>query len=574
MLKLFSLIPIKKGILLGALFFLVIQVLCTMNLPRMMAEIIDNGIAKSDLSYISEHSIYMILIAISSGIGAILSTILTSLFASSIGHSIREKLFLKVQSLSLSEMQDLSIPSLITRSTSDVNIVQRTWMAIVMMILPAPIMALTGLFLAFKINLYIGLIIIGVVVVFSITAILLGKKSIPLFLVLQSKMDRITHILRELISGVKIIRAFNKQNYEKRRFDDASKDYCSIAVRINKIFAILIPFLLLIANIGIVVILSVSQKLTYINSMQIGDIFAAVEYLTIVLWGTMMALFIFMEIPRAHSCSLRILEVLNKNNNLPDTGTTHLTNKKVSHFEFRNVTFKYPGAEEPVLDNISFEANCGQTVAIIGSTGSGKSTIANIILRFFDVAEGQVLINGINIKDMSQYQLRDLIGYVPQQSLLFKGTIESNLKFGNKDATMEDMQHAISIAQASKFINKLDKGYQSFVAQGGKNFSGGQKQRLSIARAIIKKPAIYLFDDSMSALDYKTDLELRQALYEETRESIVFIIAQRVNTIKDADKIIVLDDSKIIGMGTHESLLESCEIYKQIADSQIQTPKM
>lgn len=572
MLKLFRYIKLKKSLAVYTVFFLFIQIFAMMYLPALMAKIINNGVALSDMDYIYRYSGYMLLLTLVGGIAAILSTIFSALFSARISRELRSSVFKQVQAYSLSDIQQIGVPSLITRSTSDINIIQRTVMTLFQLFLPAPIMAIMGLCLAFQINATIGIITIVIIIFFSLMAIYIGGKAIPLFKIIQTKMDRITHILREIITGVRIIRAFNRESYEKRRFDTAAEDFCDVAIRTNKIFAILLPALLLIINLGIIVILIVSRSQATLGAMKIGDIFASIEYLTIVLWGATMALFVFMEIPRAQSCAARLREVLDIKPTIKDKVSAQTTitedTLQTSALEFKDVTFQYPNAERAVLSKISFQSKPGQTTAIIGGTGSGKSTIANLICRFYDIQGGSISINGRNITDYSQHELRNKIGFVPQKTFLFRGTIENNIKYGKPDATNQEVENAAKIAQAHSFIAELDNGYQSYVAQGGTNFSGGQKQRIAIARAIVKRPDILVFDDSFSALDYKTDSLLRKAIVEEVKDSIIIIVAQRISTIMNADQIIVLDEGQMVGIGTHNELLNNCSAYAEIARSQ------
>lgn len=572
MLKLFRYIKLKKSLAVYTVFFLFIQIFAMMYLPALMAKIINNGVALSDMDYIYRYSGYMLLLTLVGGIAAILSTIFSALFSARISRELRSSVFKQVQAYSLSDIQQIGVPSLITRSTSDINIIQRTVMTLFQLFLPAPIMAIIGLCLAFQINATIGIITIVIIIFFSLMAIYIGGKAIPLFKIIQTKMDRITHILREIITGVRIIRAFNRESYEKRRFDTAAEDFCDVAIRTNKIFAILLPALLLIINLGIIVILIVSRSQATLGAMKIGDIFASIEYLTIVLWGATMALFVFMEIPRAQSCAARLREVLDIKPTIKDKVSAQTTitedTLQTSTLEFKDVTFQYPNAERAVLSKISFQSKPGQTTAIIGGTGSGKSTIANLICRFYDIQGGSISINGRNITDYSQHELRNKIGFVPQKTFLFRGTIESNIKYGKPDATNQEVENAAKIAQAHSFIAELDNGYQSYVAQGGTNLSGGQKQRIAIARAIVKRPDILVFDDSFSALDYKTDSLLRKAIVEEVKDSIIIIVAQRISTIMNADQIIVLDEGQMVGIGTHNELLNNCSAYAEIARSQ------
>jgi ATP-binding cassette subfamily B protein len=382
-------------------------------------------------------------------------------------------------------------------------------------------------------------------------------------------MDNINRTLRENIIGVRVIRAFHREKYEKSRVDAASSDYADNAIRINKMIAVLQPIAMMIINGGIIGILWLGGVRAADGAVQIGDIMAMVEYCFLILIFLIMGVMMFLYIPRAQACADRINEILAINPEISDTAGPHSERNEYAHLEFRDVTFRYPNAEEPVLSNLSFESNPGEVTAIIGGTGSGKSTIASLILRFFEIQSGSIMIDGVDIRALPQKELRDKIGFIPQKTFLFSGTIAENIRYGMENATKEQVEHAAKVAQAHDFIAETEQGYHSHVAQGGSNLSGGQKQRLAIARALIRKPELYIFDDSFSALDFSTDAKLRRALKKETGSSTVVIVAQRVSTIMDADRIIVLEDGKIAGIGRHGDLLKSCDVYRQIAASQL-----
>ena len=475
----------------------------------------------------------------------------------------------------MSDYQKFGSASLITRCTNDITIIQRSLMMILQMLLPAPIMAVVGLVLAFRTNATMGLVMAAIIGITGVIAYSIGSKAIPLFRQLQVKMDNLTRILREIISGVRVIRAFHREKYEEERFGSSCKDYCDIAIETNKIFAVLLPTLTLLTNLGIICILLFGGVKVSEGMMQIGSIFALIEYLTIILFTVTMAILVFMEIPRAQSCGERLSEVLDLEPEIQDKENALAQGSAQTpiraQLEFRNVSFRYANAEEAVLNKISFISKAGETTAIIGGTGSGKSTIANLIPRFFDVDEGEILIDGVDIRNLSQKELRSRIGFIPQKTFLFRGTIASNIRYGKEDASDTEIIQAAKTAQAHTFISSMEKGYDSFVAQGGTNLSGGQKQRIAIARALVRKPEIYVFDDSFSALDYKTDALLRKALRQEikNKEASLIIVAQRISTILDADRIIVLDQGEIAGIGTHQELMKNCLAYKQIAASQL-----
>lgn len=560
--------PYKKSII-AVLIFTFIQTLGTLYIPTLTAEIVNSGVAKGDISYIMKIGLFMLVTAGLTGIVAVLGSKLSADVSSGFAKDIREAMFIKAQEFSMNDFNKIGTASIITRTTSDVTLIGQTTIMLLQMLLPAPIMTIAGLFLAFSKDKVMALIIVVTMMAFLLVALLLGKRVIPLFKLIQIKMDNINRILRERIIGVRVIRAFNREKYEKNRIDAAATDYADNAIKINKIIAALLPLVMMIINLGVIFILWIGGKKVLNGNMQIGDIMAMIEYCFLILYFLIMGVMMFMYIPRAQVCADRINEVLDMPNEIVDGRSKALERKEYAHLEFRNVTFQYPNAEEPVLNNLSFESKAGEITAIIGGTGSGKSTIASLIPRFFEIQSGSIMVNGIDIRNMSQKELRDKIGLVPQKAFLFSGTISENIRYGKKEATQEEIEHAAKVAQAHDFITNLEQGYESYVAQGGNNLSGGQKQRLSIARALIRRPEIYIFDDSFSALDFKTDAKLRKALKSETGSSTVIIVAQRISTIMDAHRIIVLEDGKIVGMGRHEELIKSCDVYKQIAASQL-----
>ncbi|BCJ95958.1 multidrug ABC transporter ATP-binding protein [Anaerocolumna cellulosilytica] len=567
--KLLRYLKPHKKILVGAIIFLFFNNFSAMFLPTLTANLINVGVANSDIDYIYRISMLMFIVAVLGGLSSIISAILSSRVTASFSRDLREAVFIKAQQYSLNDFQTIGTASMITRCTNDITIIQRSGMMFLRVILPAPVMTVVGLTLAFKTNAKMAFFFVAVIVIFGIMAYIIGRKAVPLFRKIQMRMDRLTYVLREGITGVRVIRAFNREEFEKQRFKDSCKDYKDIAVKTNKIFAILIPFLFLILDLSVASIIWFGGIQVSNGSMEIGSIFALIEYLTIILFCSVMAVMGFMEIPRALSSASRINEILNLTPEINDQSVNITENTQKGTLEFRDVMFQYPNAEEPVLSHITFTAKPGQTTAIIGGTGSGKSTVANLIPHFFHIQKGEILLNGINIADYPQKSLRDKIGFIPQKAFLFRGTIESNIRFGKEDATMEEIQAAAKTAQAHEFILGLEDGYKSYVAQSGSNLSGGQKQRVAIARALLKKPEVYVFDDSFSALDFKTDAMLRKALRNEVKEAAVVIVAQRISTILDADQIIVLDEGKMAGMGRHEELMKTCTIYQQIAATQL-----
>lgn len=553
-----------------AVFFLILQNSTALLLPTFTANIINIGVQNKDLDYIYHTGALMLIITILGGISAVISTIFASKATASFGRDLREAIFLKAQKYSLSDFQKISTASMINRCTNDITTIQRSLMMFLRVLLPAPIMTMVGLVLAFRTNAKMALFFIGIIVIFAVLAFLIGKKAIPLFKEIQKRMDNLTYVLRETITGVRVIRAFNKESFEKERFENTCDDFKEISIKTNKIFAMLLPTLFLVSDLSVTSIVWFGGIQVSQGSMQVGSIFALIEYITIILFCGIMAVLVFMEVPRALSCVQRLNEVLDLEPEIKDRKESVIKediNENI--LEFKNVTFQYPGAENAVLSDISFKAMPGETTAVIGGTGSGKSTVANLIPRFYNIQKGEITIGGINIENYTQHDLRKKLGFIPQKAFLFSGTVEGNIKYGKISASREEVIHAAKIAQAHDFISKLEKDYDSFVAQGGTNFSGGQKQRIAIARALVRKPGIYIFDDSFSALDFKTDALLRKALKPEVKNATLLIVAQRISTIMDADQIIVLNEGKIVGKGKHQELLKSCSVYQQIAASQL-----
>jgi ATP-binding cassette subfamily B multidrug efflux pump len=408
-----------------------------------------------------------------------------------------------------------------------------------------------------------------VVPILIASILLVARKAIPLFKAMQKKVDKVNLVLREELIGIRVIRAFNRENHEKKRFDNANYELTDTAVKVNKIIAILMPMMMLILNLTSVAIIWFGGIRVDNGNMQVGDMIAFTQYAMQIMFSFIMLSMMFVMIPRASASATRINEVLDIETEIKDIENPKKAIDKKGCVEFKDVTFSYEGSEKPAISNISFKATKGEVTAIIGGTGSGKSTIANLISRFYDVTGGNILVDGVDIREMSQHDLRAKIGFVPQKAVLFTGTISDNIRYGKESASEEDVKKAAEIAQATEFISTMKEGFDSVISQGGTNVSGGQKQRLSIARAIIRRPEIYIFDDSFSALDFKTDAKLRKAIKEELQESTMIVVAQRVSTIMDADRIIVLDEGKIVGCGKHRELLDDCSVYKEIVSSQL-----
>jgi ATP-binding cassette subfamily B protein len=395
------------------------------------------------------------------------------------------------------------------------------------------------------------------------------RAALPLFRVIQIKLDKINLILDELLTGVRVIRAFDRNNYETRRFDEANVDLTQISIKVNQIVAILFPTMMLVLNMSSVAILWFGAIRIDNGQMDVGALFAFLQYAIQILFSVLMVSMLFIMLPRAAASATRINEVLAIEPEIKDAENVRRAEEQRGYVEFQDVTFSYPGAEEPAISNISFSARPGQVTAIIGGTGSGKSTLVNLIPRFYDIDSGAVLVDGEDVREMAQEHLRAKIGYVPQKAVLFSGTIDGNIRYGKQEASEDDIQHALDVAQASEFVNEMKEGIYSVIAQGGTNVSGGQKQRLSIARALVRQPEIYIFDDTFGALDFKTDARLRAALKSETREATVLIVAQRVSTVMDADQIIVLDEGRVAGIGTHRELMKTSDVYREIVSSQL-----
>lgn len=520
--------------------------------------------------YILTTGAKMIGITVLSMIASITVGFLASRVGASLGRTLRSKTFEKVMRFSSKEMTEFSTASLITRSTNDIQQIQQMTVMMLRMVFFAPFMALGGIYKVLNTNTsmtwIIAVAILGVLLIVGI----LFATVMPRFKLLQNLVDKLNLVTREILTGLPVIRAFSTERFEENRFDGVNKDLTKVNIFVNRMMMFMMPALMLVMNIISVLIVWVGAKNIDTGAMQVGDMMAFIQYTMQIVMSFLMISMISVMIPRASVSANRINEVLEKDIVIKeDKNPKSFDNNKKGLVEFKNVSFKYPDADEEILHDINFTAEPGKTTAFIGSTGSGKSTLINLIPRFHDVTEGEIKVDGVNIKHVSAHDLREKIGYVPQKGVLFSGTIDSNLRYGKKDASKEEIRKAAEIAQSIDFINEKEDKFDSEISQGGSNVSGGQKQRLSIARAIAKNPEIFIFDDSFSALDFKTDATLRKALKSETKDSTVLIVAQRISTILDADQIIVLDEGRVVGIGTHKELLKNCEIYKEIALSQL-----
>ncbi|MCI8666369.1 MAG: ABC transporter ATP-binding protein [Dorea sp.] len=528
-----------------------------------------------DTNQIETHYIFrtggkMLALAALGMFASIIVGLMASRVGAKIGRGLRKDVFRKVVGFSNGEFDKFSTASLITRSTNDIQQIQLLTVMILRMVLYAPILAAGGIFKVFRTNVDMSWIIALAVALIVMVVVALFAVVMPKFKVVQSMVDRLNLVSREILTGLQVIRAFSTEKYEEKRFDRANMDLTKTNLFVNRAMTFMMPFMMLIMNGIAVLIVWVGGHSINDGSMQVGDMMAFIQYTMQIIMSFLMICMISVMLPRAAVSADRVDEILTSSTLIHDPeNPVHFGENGNGEVRFEHVSFRYPGAEEDVLYDISFTAESGKTTALIGSTGSGKSTLVNLIPRFYDVTEGRITIDGVDIRDISQKELRERLGYVPQKGVLFSGDIASNILYGNPEGSEEEMREAANIAQASEFIEEKQKGYQSPIAQGGTNVSGGQKQRLSIARAIAKHPDVYIFDDSFSALDYKTDVKLRNALKEKTAESTVLIVAQRISTILYAEQILVLDDGKIVGKGTHRELLKNCEEYYQIASSQL-----
>jgi ATP-binding cassette, subfamily B, multidrug efflux pump len=556
---------------LVAIFILVyIQVQTDLQLPDYMATIVNKGIIGQDTQLIWRTGGWMLLISLIGAACTVAYGYIAVKVATGFSKTIREKVFTTVESFSLREFDKFSTASLITRSTNDIQQIQMVLIMFLRMVLAAPILGIGAIIKAYSKAPSMSWIIGLAVVVLMGMFIVLFTIAVPKFKLLQKMVDRLNLVTRENLTGLRVIRAFNTEAQEEEKFDRANVDLTALNLFVNRLMVIMQPLMMLILNITSILIVWVGAHEISAGSIQVGDMMAFMQYAMQVIFAFLMISIIFIMVPRASVSAQRVAEVIETEPIIRDPEKPKRYTKGVKGIvEFKNVTFSYPGAETPVLKDVSFRAKAGETTAIIGSTGSGKSTLINLIPRFYDVTGGQVLIDGLDVRDVTKEDLCNKIGFVPQKGVLFTGTVESNIRFGKEDASEAEIRQAAETAQAYDFVMELDDKFDTSIAQGGANVSGGQKQRLAIARAIIKKPEIYIFDDSFSALDFTTDAALRDALSAETKNATVLIVAQRISTILNADKIIVLDEGNVAGMGTHAELLKTSPVYYEIASSQL-----
>lgn len=545
-------------------------ILIELGLPTILARMIDVGIRNNDFGYVKQQGILMVVITVVGIIMNILLGYFGSRITTNIVADIRDDLFKKIQSYSHQEYETLGVASLITRTTNDAYQIMLFLQNILRIGFMTPMMFVVSIYMVMRTSVSLSYYVIGALPFLLLSVVAIAKFSEPLSKKQQKNLDKINSILRENLSGLRVIRAFVNEKFEEKRFAKVNDNYTKSSKSLFRLMAVAQPGFYFLFNIVMVLIIWSGAVQIDAGSLQVGDLIAFIEYIFHALFSFMLFASVFMMYPRAAVSAGRIQEALDASPSIKEDPNGVSETKTKGYIEFKNVTFAYPGhSQEPVIRNVSFTASPGETVAFIGSTGSGKSTLIQLIPRFYDVSDGEILIDGVDVRDYRLSKLRDKIGFIPQKALLFTGTIADNLRYGKEDATQEEMERAAEIAQATDFISKKTDGYDELLSEGGANFSGGQKQRLAIARAIIRRPEIYIFDDSFSALDYQTDAKLRARLKKETTESTVLIVAQRVGTIMHADKIIVLNEGEVVGIGTHRELLENCPIYYDIAASQL-----
>ena len=549
----------------------VIDVSGSLFIPTLAAHLLNQGTSGVAFEELLTTSLQMGAVSLFSSICAILGGYACATLAARIGKDMRVALYEKSLKLSIYDFRQFGTASITTRTVSDITTIQFALTSFIQMVLPVPLVCIIALALSFQLNATLGTILLILTALVFILALGIMRSASPLFKKLQKLLDRMTTILLENITGVRVVRAFNNEEREQNRMSDAFSNYAETSIKANRRFANLDGLSYFFINLFVVIVYWLSGGYISLGNLQIGDITAVIQYAMMVMFFLMMAQMVILTMPRALECCERIRAVLEHSPEIRDLVEQDDQKPLPNQDEvlaFRNVSFRFADAEENTLSHLNFSCRRGQTTAIIGGTGSGKSTVASLILRFHDVIGGSILLNGKDIRQMTQHTLRDHLAYVQQKAWLFSGTIASNLRYGNADATDEQLMHAADVAQAGDFIRSLPDGLNSFVAQGGTNFSGGQKQRLSIARALVKKPELYIFDDSFSALDFKTDAALRKALAKETQDAAVLIIAQRVSTIQHADQIVVLNEGQMVGLGKHEELLQTCPVYREIYESQ------
>ncbi|NUW40215.1 ABC transporter ATP-binding protein [Nonomuraea rhodomycinica] len=560
--------PYGKEITLVVLFQFV-QTLATLYLPTLNADIIDDGVVKGDTGYIARVGLVMLGVTLVQIVCSIVAVYYGARTSMALGRDLRAAIFHRVQDFSAQEVNRFGAPSLITRTTNDVQQVQLLVLMTLTMMVAAPIMCVGGIVLALRQDTALSSLLLVVLPVMIVLVGVIVMRMRPLFRTMQERIDRINQVLREQITGIRVIRAFVRDRHERERFGVANERLTDVSLRVGRLMALMFPSVMLVVNLSSVAVVWFGGHRIADGTMEVGALTAVISYLMQILMSVMMATFMFMMIPRAEVCAERIEEVFGTEPSVAPPAEPVTPRSRIGELELRSVDFRYPGAEEPVLCGVSLTARPGRTTAIIGSTGSGKTTLLNLIPRLFDATAGEVRVDGVDVRDLDPVALSRAVGLVPQTPYLFSGTVASNLRYGRPDATDEELWRALEVAQAREFVEAMPGGLDEPIAQGGTNVSGGQRQRLAIARALVHRPEIYLFDDSFSALDYATDARLRAALAEEITDATIVIVAQRVNTIRDADRILVLDEGRVVGSGDHAELMATCPTYREIVLSQL-----
>ncbi|OPJ65934.1 ABC transporter ATP-binding protein [Clostridium chromiireducens] len=563
--------PYKKQVILGPIFKL-LEAIFEISIPTIMILITDKGIGTGDVKYIFEVGLIMLLMAILGVVSSFTCQYFASIASQGFGTTLRNEMFKKIGTFSYNEIDDFGTPSLINRVTNDVNQLQLGLAMLIRLAIRVPFLCIGGIVMAMYLDLKLSLIMYLSIPFFAFAIYLIMSKSLPLYKVVQKKLDKLALILRENLSGVRVIRAFARVEGEKVRFKESNEELASTAIHVGKISALMNPVTSIIMNFALMAVIWFGGIRVNEGAMTTGKVIAYINYINMVLSALIVLANLIVTFTKAAASAARVNEVLNTEASIKYSGNSTFSknnDKNMPILKFDNVSFSYKDSKEDAITNISFEIKRGQMVGIIGGTGSGKTTLVNLIPRLYDTTKGSILINGINVKDLNKKELDDNIGLVPQKAVLFSGTVAENIRWGSQNATMDEVKKAAKIGMAADFVEKMPEKYDTYISQGGVNFSGGQKQRLTIARALVKNPEILIMDDSLSALDYATDAALREALKENSEGTTVMMVTQRISTIKDADLIIVLDDGKLAGVGTHEELLKESEVYKEICSSQI-----
>ncbi len=555
--------------LIVVMVLLLLQAIANLYLPDLNADIINEGVAKGDTDYIMRAGGLMLAVTLGLGVISIISVYWGSKISMAFGRDVRHAVFRRVQSFSLAELNVFGAPSLITRNTNDVQQIQMVVLMALNVMITAPFMAIGGVIMALRQDVPLSGLIAVIIPLMAVVIGSLLRVALPLFMQMQVRIDRVNQVMREKLAGIRVIRAFVRSDFEEARFAEANEELYDVSLKVARLFAIMMPALMAIFNVSLVAAMWFGGLRIESGAMPIGNLTAFLTYIMQILMSVMMATIMFVMVPRAAASAERINEVLEVDPEINDPEVPALESDSRGFIEFDDVEFRYPGAEEPVLCSVSFKAGPGQTTAIVGGTGSGKSTLINLIPRFYDVTGGRILVDGVDVRELTQERLWSKIGFIPQKAFLFKGTVASNVRYGHADASEDEIWRALETAQGKEFVREMTDGLDAEITQGGSNVSGGQRQRIAIARALVKRPEIYVFDDSFSALDFTTDSRLRAALKKETADATVLIVAQRVSTIMRADNIIVLDNGKVVGTGTHDELLGTCETYREIVNSQL-----